>query len=79
MHHCCRLFMDRQPRLLSKQAWLVGLALAITGGMAQAQIVRCTDAKTGHVTYTNGSCVQGEAAVQVQKRRRQRSSPVTEL
>ena len=67
MRHFSPLFIYRQPRSISKPAWLLGLALAITGGLAQAQIVRCTDAKTGHVTYTNGSCVQGEAAVQVQK------------
>lgn len=31
----------------------------------QAQVVRCTDAKTGEVTYTNGRCVSGESSLQV--------------
>lgn len=33
---------------------------------APAQVLRCTDAKTGEVTYTNGRCISGEASVQVQ-------------
>ena len=32
---------------------------------AQAQVLRCTDAKTGHVTYTNGSCISGESPAEV--------------
>lgn len=34
---------------------------------AQAQVIRCTDSKTGRVTYTNGSCGAGESRVQVQE------------
>lgn len=41
------------------------LALMLLGGAAQSQIMRCTDAKTGEVTYTNGRCISGEAATQV--------------
>ena len=34
---------------------------------AQAQVQRCTDLKTGRITYTNGSCIAGEAGRQVQQ------------
>lgn len=45
-----------------------GLALALLCGaasLAQAQIMRCTDARTGEVTYTNGRCIEGENARQI--------------
>jgi hypothetical protein len=50
---------------------LISTALAAAGWLviaatAQAQVLRCTDARTGEITYTNGRCVSGEAAVQVQ-------------
>ena len=45
-------------------AVLLGL-LAFACG-AQAQVMRCTDAKTGEVTYTNGRCIAGEASAQIQ-------------
>ena len=41
------------------------LGLLALSPSAQAQIMRCTDAKTGEVTYTNGRCIGGEAAMQV--------------
>lgn len=44
---------------------LLGLMLLGLQGTTQAQIMRCTDAKTGEVTYTNGRCISGEAATQV--------------
>lgn len=45
-------------------ACLGGLALG-----AQAQVVRCTDARTGQVTYTDGSCAGGSAAREVAPRK----------
>ena len=44
---------------------LLGLMLLGLQGAAHAQIMRCTDAKTGEVTYTNGRCISGEASTQV--------------
>lgn len=32
---------------------------------AAAQVVRCTDAATGRITYTDGSCASGQAAQEV--------------
>ncbi|KRC33405.1 DUF4124 domain-containing protein [Acidovorax sp. Root219] len=36
---------------------------------AQAQVTRCTDARTGKVTYTDGACNSREAAREVEPRR----------
>ena len=45
---------------------LLGLMLlGLQAAPAHAQIMRCTDAKTGEVTYTNGRCISGEASTQV--------------
>lgn len=50
-------------------------ALAATGVWAlsvfgvQAQVVRCTDAATGKVTYTDGSCQGGTVAREVEARK----------
>lgn len=49
-----------------KNALLIAGWLLISAA-AQAQVMRCTDAKTGEVTYTNGRCISGEASVQVQQ------------
>ena len=46
---------------------LATLVVALTAGPASAQVIRCTDAKTGRVTYTNSSCKDGENRVQVQE------------
>ena len=54
----------RGYRLVS--AALLAAGWLALGATAQAQVLRCTDAKTGEVTYTNGRCVSGEASVQVQ-------------
>ena len=57
-----------QPRfLLAKRrlALLVAFTWASFCAPTQAQIMRCTDAKTGEVTYTNGRCISGEASTQV--------------
>ena len=46
---------------------VIGAFLLSLGAAAQAQVVRCTDSKTGRITYTNGSCISGEAGIQVQQ------------
>jgi hypothetical protein len=51
-------------RLVS--AALLAAGWLAIGAAAQAQVLRCTDARTGEVTYTNGRCIAGETAVQVQ-------------
>ena len=51
-------------RHLITSACLCALALG-----AQAQVVRCTDARTGQVTYTDGSCASGSAAREVAPRK----------
>lgn len=48
------------------QAALLGAAL-LGCGTSLAQVQRCTDLKTGRITYTNGSCIAGEAGRQVQQ------------
>ena len=53
-----------QTRPAATKALLLSL-LAFTCG-AHAQVMRCTDAKTGEVTYTNGRCISGEASAQIQ-------------
>lgn len=39
------------------------------GAAAQAQVVRCTDARTGKVTYTDGGCASGSATHEVEARK----------
>jgi hypothetical protein len=53
--------------VLIRPAALVVLACAALA--AQGQVVRCTDARTGKVTYTDGACSGGEAAREVEPRR----------
>lgn len=50
----------------SKMVWAAWAAAFCLAAPAQAQVIRCTNAKTGEVTYTNGSCLPGEAAQLVQ-------------
>ncbi|MCW5290679.1 DUF4124 domain-containing protein [Verminephrobacter aporrectodeae subsp. tuberculatae] len=45
------------------------LCLGAAGLGAQAQVLRCTDAGTGRVTYTDGHCAHGSTAQEVQARR----------
>ena len=52
----------------------VGLCAALMVSGAQAQVVRCTDAGTGKVTYTDGVCPGGTAVREVEPRK-----SVTEL
>ena len=47
----------------------VCLCLAALGITAQAQVVRCTDTKTGKVTYTDGRCASGTSALEVEARK----------
>lgn len=42
------------------------LGWALIACTAQAQVMRCVDAKTGEVTYTNGRCISGEMSTQIQ-------------
>lgn len=39
------------------------------GTVAHAQVVRCTDTRTGKVTYTDGACTSGAAAREVEARK----------
>ncbi len=48
---------------------LFGLCAVVIAGGAQAQVLRCTDARTGKVTYTDGSCEGGTAAREVEARK----------
>lgn len=48
---------------------LIGLCAAWMLAGAQAQVVRCTDARTGKVTYTDGVCQGGAAAREVEPRK----------
>lgn len=48
---------------------LVLCAAALLCAAAQAQVVRCTDARTGKVTYTDGACEGGAAAREVEPRK----------
>jgi len=48
---------------------LACLCVAWVGAGAQAQVVRCTDAATGKVTYTDGKCAGGATAREVEARK----------
>lgn len=58
--------MAARPALLRL---LVCLGTAGLGLGAQAQVVRCTDARTGKVTYTDGACASGSATHEVEARK----------
>ena len=48
------------------------IALCVAAALsapAQAQVVRCTDARTGKVVYTDGGCASGTAAREVEPRK----------
>lgn len=47
----------------------LGLCAAWLMAGAHAQVVRCTDARTGKVTYTDGACAAGAAAREVEPRK----------
>lgn len=48
---------------------LVGLCAGWLALGVQAQVVQCTDARTGKVTYTDGVCTEGAAAREVEPRK----------
>lgn len=52
---------------------IAGLCVAFLGALAplgvQAQVVRCTDAATGKVTYTDGNCASGTTVREVEARK----------
>lgn len=51
--------------------WITGCVLLGTlliSGPASAQVMRCTDARTGKVTYTDSSCESGTQSREVQPR-----------
>lgn len=54
---------------LMRPAALAVACAALAALSAHAQVVRCTDARTGKVTYTDGACSSGEAAREVEPRR----------
>ena len=58
--------MVPSARPLTAILWLCALCL---GSSAQAQVVRCTDARTGKVTYTDGACASDSAAREVEARK----------
>jgi len=51
------------------QHLLLCLCAATLGTTVQAQVLRCTDARTGKVTYTDGECAGGTAAREVEARK----------
>ena len=53
---------------LSLRTLLPLATAALLGGAAQAQVVRCTDTRTGAVTHTDGDCARGSKAREVQAR-----------
>ncbi|MBP7414676.1 MAG: DUF4124 domain-containing protein, partial [Giesbergeria sp.] len=61
-------FAALRADLLRPRAWVLVAASALCLG-AQAQVVRCTDARTGQVTYTDGACTPGAAAREVEPRK----------
>ena len=52
---------------------IAGLCVVFLGALpplgAQAQVVRCTDAATGKVTYTDGKCASGTTVREVEARK----------
>ena len=60
--------MAAHPALLRLLVCL-GIAGLGLGLGAQAQVVRCTDARTGKVTYTDGACASGSATHEVEARK----------
>lgn len=57
----------RCPAPPVKAAVLLGILLSAFS--IQAQVLRCTDAHTGKVTYTDGSCGTGTQTLEVQPRK----------
>lgn len=49
--------------------WWIFCAAALLGVAAQGQVLRCTDARTGQVTYTDGVCASGTTGREVEGRK----------
>jgi Domain of unknown function (DUF4124) len=58
---------SRPSRLLRALACAASAGLLAAG--AGAQVLRCTDAATGKVTYTDGTCGRGAAVTEVEPRK----------
>jgi hypothetical protein len=58
--------MDFSARSFAPILWVCAVGL---GAAAHAQVVRCTDARTGKVTYTDGTCASGAAVREVEARK----------
>lgn len=48
---------------------LVALLVLLSAPLAHAQVIRCTDARSGKVTYTDTACDAGQRSTQVQARK----------
>lgn len=51
------------------QGLVLVLGLLLAASAAQAQVVRCTDARTGKVSYTDGACDAGQRSAQIEARK----------
>lgn len=49
--------------------FVAALGCCLSVSVAHAQVIRCTDAVSGKVTYTDGSCDTGQRSTQVQARK----------
>ena len=57
-------------RLKPLWKWPAAVALCACSALpAFSQVIRCTDAKTGQVTYTDGKCAAGAATHEVEAKR----------
>lgn len=53
----------------SFHALIAGMCVVVAASAVQAQVLRCTDVRTGKVTYTDGNCASGTAAQEVEARK----------
>lgn len=57
---------------LGRRSWGPAMLLVLWLGLAQlssAQVLRCTDPRSGQVSYTDGECPQGSAAREIAPKR----------
>lgn len=67
-HH---LLDRRSPALMPRAArsWLAlacALAAVVASPLASAQVVRCIDPQSGHLTYTDGQCSKGQSGTEIE-------------
>lgn len=55
--------------MYSLHSLIVGMCVVVAAGFVQAQVLRCTDARTGKVTYTDGNCASGATTQEVEARK----------